>query len=654
MARLIVKSPYIKCGGGNSAGGYMRYIATRERVELIQNDRPPTRKQEQLIAKLVKDFPDAKEMGEYGDYQEHPTKANASAFISQALEENWTDVQKSDGYMKYIATRPRAERLGSHGLFGDKDGVELDKAMAELESYTGNVWTHIISLKREDAERLGYDNARVWRNLLRAHRNDIAAAMNIAPQDFRWYAAFHDEGDHPHVHMMAWSVKPGQAYLSQDGIRQIKSKLTNDIFQQEILHLYEQKTVSRDQLVREARQAMRELVQQMRTRICDHPEAERLIQELALQLETVKGKKSYGYLPKKQKALVDEIVDQTEQLPTVAECYEQWWQLQGQVEDFYSEKERHRPPLSRQKEFRQIKNAVIQEAETIRLGEITFEDETLDLRQGDEVDNGKDVSWDFRTLRMDVQDEYSSLAERDDAVESMRELAENGDIHAQYFMGKLYRDGPLLPPDWVMARYWFDKAAKQGYAAAQYALGKLYLSDDASVHDPELGIQWLEYAAYNGNHDASYRLGKEYLKGESVRRDTRKAMDHIYTSAQAGNLHAQYLLGKLLLQGKVVERDKEAGIQWLSQAAEQGHSYAQCLLERQSASTAPEVFLAVTRLLHHMANIFQDNSLPQSGTGLTHIDRKRRQELREKRLVHGHKEDDHEEQQYGGWNMTMH
>ena len=652
MARLIVKSPYIKCGGGNSAGGYMRYIATRERVELIQDDRPPTRKQEQLIAKLVKDFPDARELDEYADYQEHPTKANASTFISQALEENWSDVQKSDGYMKYIAMRPRAERLGSHGLFGDKDGVELDRAMAELENYTGNVWTHIISLKREDAERLGYDNAGAWRTLLRAHRNDIAAAMNIPPQDFRWYAAFHDEGDHPHVHMMAWSAKPGQAYLSQDGIRQIKSKLTNEIFQQDMLHLYEQKTVSRDQLVREARQAMRELVQQMRTRICDHPEVEQLMQELALQLETVKGKKSYGYLPKKQKALVDEIVDQMEQLPTVAECYEQWWQLQGQVEDFYSEKERHRPPLSRQKEFRQIKNAVIQEAETIRLGKITFEDDTLD--QSDEAEKDENVSWDFRTLRIDVQDEYSSLAERDDAVESMRELAENGDIHAQYFMGELYRDGPLLPPDWVMARYWFDKAAKQGYVAAQYALGKLYLSDDASVHDPELGIQWLEYAAYNGNHDASYRLGKEYLKGESVRRDTRKAIDHIYTSAQAGNLHAQYLLGKLLLQGKAVERDKEAGIQWLSQAAEQGHSYAQCLLERQSASTAPEVFLAVTRLLHHMANIFQNNSLPQSGTGLTHIDRKRRQELREKRLVHGHKEDDHEEQQYGGWNMTMH
>ena len=629
----------------------MRYIATRERVELLQDDRPPTRKQEQLIVKLVKNFPDARKLDEYGDYQEHPTKANASTFISQALEEDGSDVQKSDGYMKYIATRPRAERLGSHGLFGDKDGVELDKAMAELENYTGNVWTHIISLKREDAERLGYDNAGAWRNLLRAHRNDIAAAMNIPPQDFRWYAAFHDEGDHPHVHMMAWSVKPGQAYLSQDGIRQIKSKLTNDIFQQEMLHLYEQKTVSRDQLVREARQAMRELVRQMRNRICDHPEAERLMQELALQLETVKGKKSYGYLPKKQKALVDEIVDQMEQLPTVAECYEKWWQLQSQVEDFYSEKERHRPPLSRQKEFRQIKNAVIQEAKTIRLGEITFEDDAL--RQSDEVDEDENGPWDFWTLRMDIQDEGSSLAERDDAVESMRELAENGNVRAQYFMGKLCRDGPLLPPDWVMARYWFDKAAKQGYAPAQYALGKLYLSDDASVHDSELGIQWLEHAAYNGNHYASYRLGKEYLKGESVRRDIRKAMDHIYTSAQAGNPHAQYLLGKLLLQGKVIEQDKDAGIQWLTQAAEQGHSYAQCLLERQRASIASEVFLAVTRLLHHMANVFQDKSLPQSGTRLIHADRKLRQQLREKRLAHGHKENDHEEQQYGGWNMTM-
>ena len=153
MARLILKSPYLKCDGNSSVSGYLRYIGTRERVELLPDDRPPTRKQEQLVSKLVKDFPETKELGEYLDYKDKPTKANASVFITRALEENWPAVQQSDGYMKYIATRPRAERLGDHGLFGDEDGVDLAKAMEELDQYTGNVWTHIISLKREDAAR---------------------------------------------------------------------------------------------------------------------------------------------------------------------------------------------------------------------------------------------------------------------------------------------------------------------------------------------------------------------------------------------------------------------------------------------------------------------------------------------------------------------
>ena len=194
---------------------------------------PPTWKQEQLITKLTKDFPEAKELGEYSDYKGKPTKANASVFITRALEGNWSQVQQSDGYMKYIATRPRAERLGDHGLFGDEETVNLEQAMQELDQYNGNVWTHILSLKREDAARLGYDNAKAWRNLLRANRNEVAAAMNIQPNHFRWYAAFHDEGKHPHIHMMAWSTQPGEAYLTRDGIRNIKSTLTNQIFKQE-------------------------------------------------------------------------------------------------------------------------------------------------------------------------------------------------------------------------------------------------------------------------------------------------------------------------------------------------------------------------------------------------------------------------------------
>ena len=357
MARLILKSPYLKCDNDSSVSGYLRYIGTRERVELLPDDRLPTRKQEQLVRKLTKDFPDAKGLDEYLDYEVKPTKAHASAFITRALEENWSAVQQSDGYMKYIATRPRAERLGDHGLFGDENGVNLEQAMDELDHYTGNVWTHIISLKWEDAARLGYDNARAWMNLLRANRNDIAAAMNISPNHFRWYAAYHDEGDHPHVHMMAWSTVPGEAYLTQDGIRNIKSMLTNQIFQQEMLHTYEQKSQSQDELVREARRAIRRLTHEMAQSICSASEIEQKMEQLAGQLETVKGKKSYGYLPKPVKKTVDEIVDKLEEIPVVKNCYDQWCVLQSEVDSYYHDKPREKKKLSQEKEFRQIKNA---------------------------------------------------------------------------------------------------------------------------------------------------------------------------------------------------------------------------------------------------------------------------------------------------------
>lgn len=646
MARLILKSPYIKSTGG--ASGYLRYIATRERVELIPDDCPPTRKQEQLIAKLVKDFPDSKTLYEYEDYLTKPTKVNASAFITLALESNWDAIHESDQYMKYIATRPRAERIGTHGLFSDDDTVSLDKAMAELESYTGNVWTHIISLKREDAARLGFDNAAAWRNLIRAHRNDIAAAMKIPPNDFRWYAAFHDEGEHPHIHMMAWSAKAGQAYLSKDGIRQIKSKLTNDIFRNEMLHLYEQKSESRDELVHQARRAMLELVRAMQDGVCDHPDAEQLMLELAAQLGTVKGKKSYGYLPKRLKKLVDEIVDEMERLPGVSKCYDQWLMLQGKVDSYYHDKPQERIPLSQQKEFRQIKNAVIHEAERLRLGEITFEEKNLS--QQDEPEEYRNASYNYWTLRDIIRDEGLTMEERSDAVSEMNRMAENGDMYAQYLMGKLWRDGSLPIPDSVNACDWFAKAASQGHLAAQYSLAKLYLSNDVEVRDTKRGMKWLQTAAENGSRFAMYRLAKEYLKGEYIKKDVTKAVEWFTESAERGNPYAQYMLGKLYLTGKEVPYDEEQAVYWLTRSAGQGNQYAQYLLDHLEEKRPPSVMLAVTRLLHHMSRVFQDNSVPKSRPGGIQIDRKRLKKLQEKRIALGHKPDDHEQQ----WpDMTM-
>ena len=536
MAKLILKSPYIKSTGG--ASGYLKYIATRERVEIIPDDRPPTRKQEQLITKLVKDFPDSKTLYEYEDYITKPTKASASAFITLALESNWDAVVQSDQYMKYIATRPRAERLGEHGLFGDDDSVSLDAAMNEMENYTGNVWTHIISLKREDASRLGFDNASAWRDLLRAHRNDIAAAMKISPNDYRWYAAFHDEGEHPHVHMMAWSTKAGQAYLTKDGIRQIKSTLTNQIFQNEMLYLYEQKSVSRDELVHEARKAMLEMVRTMKEGICNHPDAEKLMLELAMQLGTVSGKKSYGYLPKPQKKLVDKIVDEMERLPSVKKCYEQWMILQGKVDAYYHDKEQKRVPLSQQKEFRSIKNAVIKEAENIRQCKLFFEDKGVE--QESEPEEFRDCSYDYWNLRDVIRDETLTMDERGEAVSELETLAENADEHAQYLMGKLWRDGPLLTTSSTNARHWFQQAAEQGHSYAQYALGKLLLSDDVEVRDPAEGMRWLETAAQNGNDYAAYHLGKGYYRGKNVEQSFTAAAKWFDRAAQDGNQYIFY------------------------------------------------------------------------------------------------------------------
>ena len=644
MVKLILKSPYIKNTG--NVGGYLKYIGTRENVELVPDARPPTKRQTQLINKLLQDFPDCKNSYEYSDYHGAPTKVNASALITMALESNWDAIQRSEGYMKYIATRPRAERFGSHGLFGDEDNVDMSKAMSELESYRGNVWTHIISLRREDAERLGYNNAAAWKNLIRTHRNEIAAAMKIPVSDFRWYAAFHDEGHHPHIHMMAWSAKAGQAYLSRDGIEMIKSKLTNDIFREEMLHLYEQKTVARDELVQEARTAMLELVQKMRDGLCSQPKAEQLIWELSMKLETVQGKKSYGYLSKSVKKLVDSVVDEMERLPIVRECYERWLELQGKVQSYYTEEEIKRFKLSQQKEFRQIKNAVINEA--LKLGAFTFEDG--DIHRHDEPDPEEDVTWAYWDLKEIIRDRHAELSEKDTAVAEMQKLAESGDVHAQYFMGKLYRDGDPVLPNSQAAEYWFRAAAKQGLDIAQYALGKLYLSEDIEVRDSAQGIHWLAKAADNGNAYAAYRLGKECLKGTIVKENIPLALDYLMKAAEADVSHAQYLLGKLSLEGKGIEHDRENAAYWFTQAAELGHDYAQVMLDRLEEMKPPSVLLSSTRLFHHMSRIFQDNSLPKKSPAGMQTDKKLRRKLQSKRIAMGHKEDDHPD---SGPTMTM-
>lgn len=466
MARLIQKCSYIRSG---SAGGYMKYIATREGVEMLQGRGPVTAAQEKLIGNLLHDFPESRELFEYTDYTAHPNLETASAFISMALDANAEQLHAENGYMKYIATRPRVQKRGSHGLFGAETNVDLNTAISEMESRQGNVWTVIYSLRREDAARLGYDHADKWRQLLLAHQDEMAAAMGIPIKDFRWYVAFHDEGAHPHIHMMFWSNGPKQGYLTREGVLSMRSQLTNDIFRDELQNLYVRKDLSYRDLTDTARKAMGEWISQMECQTCDSPALESKMAQLARQLETITGKKQYGYLKKPLKKLVDEIVDELARKPAVAQCYEVWNALRDELQLYYKSQQRERLPLSQQKEFRAIKNMIIREAERLRLGEMTFEDEwsRAEYPGSKEYQTGKCM---LRQIEL--------TAQRQKAVSLLTDAAEQGNPHAQYALGKLYLQGEQ---DIEIAQYWLEQSADQGNPYARQLLEHQDQPERASV-----------------------------------------------------------------------------------------------------------------------------------------------------------------------------
>ncbi|HJH84461.1 MAG: MobP3 family relaxase [Oscillospiraceae bacterium] len=309
MSKLIQKAGFLN---PKRAGRYMNYIATRDGVEL--------------------------------------------------LDENADSI-----YMRYIATRPRAEKHGEHGLFGAEDAVDLEKTLGELKAHEGNVWTIIYSLRREDAARLGYDNAASWRALLRSKQAGFAEAMQIPPSQLRWYAAFHDEGDHPHIHMMLWSDDPKCGFLRKDKLLHLQSVLTNMIYADELKEVYVQKDIAYKDVTEAARAAMRRIIDQLES-VENPPESiQKKLLELALELRTATGKKQYGYLKKPLKDMVDFIVDELEKMPEVAAYYSVWNDLRDTLEGYYKNRPRQHNSLSQQKEFRAIKNAIIQEAERLRL-----------------------------------------------------------------------------------------------------------------------------------------------------------------------------------------------------------------------------------------------------------------------------------------------
>ena len=920
MPRLIFKCPYIKSGTSAATAhleNYVKYMATRSGVERIDpgcSEWPATLKQKKMVEQILQDFPLSRGMFEYEDYEAAPTRANASEFITRALEDNYDQIAKKDNYLKYIATRPRAQRVGSHGLFtGEEDQLVLTQVAEAVAAHPGNVWLPIISLRREDAARLGYDKAEEWKALLTQYAMEMAAAMKIPWEDFRWYAAFHDAAHHPHVHMVCYSADPPKGFLTTQGITQIKSGLAKQIFRQELTELYQKQTQSRDALNEDARWVMEQLIEQMRSGAGDNDRMEELMEHLAERLRHTGGRKQYGYLKAPLKAVVNEIVDELAKDPRVAAAYALWYELREDVLRTYKDDLPQRLPLSQQKEFKRIKNIVIEEA--VKLGarqqifhpddqqdrvpvedqeeaplpeapqpdidwndsvesppegipnktvsapakaQMNWSDEyrlarrclfggkdqpqdfaqafTLFQREaqkgnalamhdlgrmladglgreidmqsahvwysralatfraverqkenryaeyrigklyaaglGCEQDYGEAAQWFrlsadkgykyaqyslaglFRRGQGVVQDDvralelYTASAQQDfpyaayelgkmyrdgigcekdaeaseqwyrqafagfleleqqshddklqyrigwmllnsvgtgkdeaaakewferasklgnphaqyqlarmilnnlsstpeqtaQALEWLTKAAEAGQDCAQYMLGKIYRDGQGTEKDIQKAVELFTPAAEQENSFAAFALGKLYLAGDAVLpKDPMAALKWLTYAAELGNQFAQYRLGKLLLQGEDVPRDIKTAIHWLTAAAEQGNQYAQYALGKLYLLGKEIPKDRTSATKWFQLAVDQGNEYAQYFLEHMDDRLGQPPMAAVVSLLHHLANIFQEqNQPPPSGGIRVAVDRKLLRKIRAKKIAQGHKADDHE------------
>ncbi len=611
MARLITKFKYLKPKARQSVGGYAKYIAIREGVDKVDDTfklEPSTKKQQQFIEKILRDFPDSKEMLEYEDYREKPTVGNASEFISRALEDNAHEVMQSKTYADYIATRPGAQRFGTHGLFTD-DGVpvKLGEVSDELNHYGGNVWTVIISLRREDAERLGYNTGERWRDMLRSQTESLSENFHIPLRNLKWYAAFHNESHHPHVHLMVYGAEEKQAYLSRQGVMNLRSAFAKDIFAQDLLCTYEKQTEQRDALRRQSRKTVAEIIARINSGTYDNPRLEALLLQLADRLSKTGGKKQYGYLKQDVKSIVNRIVEELSMDERIAALYDLWYTQKEEVLRIYTQELPKRQPLGDNPEFKSVKNVVIREAmniasnhmfvedqeeESLSLDEPEIEtDEVPALDEPTEQDAGytlhgnsgwkKKKTWwteEYKLARKYLYGANDTPPDLIKAFTMMQAEAEKENGFAMHDLGKMYLSGLGCEKEEDQAQAWFTKAyhafvseeavaKKKDYL--QYRIGKLFSFGYGVEQDDAKAASWYEKAVAENNPFAAYALGSSYRKGRGVEADNEKAYSLYRMAAdhtEKPNAYAAYELGRMCKDGLGTVSDKAASDNWYRRA----------------------------------------------------------------------------------------
>lgn len=500
-----------------------------------------------------------------------------------------TNTQKRDNYVNYIANRPHAEKIGEHGLFsGTDDVIHLSAVANEVAGHEGYVWLPIISLTREDAVRLGYDNAVQWRDFLRSYATEIADGLKIPHDNFKWYAAYHNHETHPHVHMVCWSAKPREGYRTEKGIADIKSRLAKQIFRQDLIQIYSEQTEQRDMLNRESLSVMREMCGKMREGISENPVIAEKLELLSKRLENTSGKKVYGYLKADVKAIVDSIVDELAKDPRVAKYYDAWYETRDEILSTYSDNPAERVPLSRQNEFKPVRNMVIKEA--LRFGSVDIpepqndEPDCVDMPDAgeqflvppdDEPEYNADWTDGYKLARDCLFGGEDMPPDFAQAHELLLLEAESGSALAMHDLGRMYADGLGCGADTDTANEWYSKAltgflvveSKKSSPYIQYRIGKMYAAGLGTKQDYVQAADWFGKAAAE-NHNMRmantslplYSLGGLYYRGQGVAQDFEKAFELYKKSAEKGNVYAAYELAKMLRDGIGVEANPQEAV----------------------------------------------------------------------------------------------
>ena len=613
QSQIIVTSRYLKSGtqkSKNKRRNYTKYIATRETVEVrdqntIDRNDNATKNQQELLRDLLSDFPEAKKYLEYEDYIAAPTVENASELISTIIERNADIIGNRQNFVGYMAMRPGVQKRGSHGLFNEKDEpIILDRVANEIANHKGNVWSHVVSLRREDAVRLGYDNSEVWRDLVKRHISDIAKSQRIPLCNLKWYASFHDTAHHPHIHLLVYSTNPKQGFLTAKGIDQIRSAFANDIFHDDLQSIYQKQTLSRDELKAVSKTEFESIVRKIQQGGFDNPQLENFILKLHSQLQNVKGKKVYGYLPPDVKETVNNIFSELAKDENVHQLYEKWCSLEHLKYKTYTQKEKELPSLTDNKVFQPVRNMIIRTVLDMNnpiVDVLVEEPEPTERFENDDSDS----------LTAEI---FPQFDEAEQFADDKVIFSDNDDLTAEDFIWSYENTVTVDVYDTTKSKYYlkwsiaykeackliydknskledFQKAeqlllteSKSGNVLAIHYLGKLHSTDKLGAKDEKKSLRYysealkgfleVEPSSKKLKPYVQYRIGKMYCYGSGTEQNYQKAFEWFERSAKQKNKFAQFSLANLYYYGSGVEKDLSQAFFWYRKSSAQGQPYA--------------------------------------------------------------------------------